>query len=559
MPRVSPERWSPSDGINLEPNALAAVKEVDQHLAVIAGPGAGKTEMLAQRASFLLMTGACPPSKRILALCFKREAVRTLEERVRRRCGDTLSARFQCVTFHSFAKSIADRFRLRISEENRPDDDYEIVENAKDADPPRSYSFDHLIPLCQEVFASTPQLKRAFRATYSFVLLDEFQDCTVQQYGLIRAMFLGQPPKLTAVGDQKQRIMGFARALPDALSSFTADFRARKRVLYLNHRSQPRIRRLLFELVRTLSPGDEGSPPAGEGGDVTFPGFATRTAEAKAVLESIQAWVAEGTPPHEIAVFSRVKTTEISEVVRKALSRGGVLHRDESKSQNELNEPLARALICLLVVATRDSAPEAWGELLHLLRSAHRVGPDDDAEQYTLSRKLGRQVRSLRQAVVGKTPADYLGGANKIIDELFTLERIRANWPQFAKLSYVRKVRKVVKDCWDEAVGRCPSLEKAADQLDGVGIVRILNLHKCKGMEFDRVIILGVEPGEFWGDNKADIQNELFVAVSRARKSLLMTRCVERQTGHYGIKSAALQAMKWFEEALGKMGVSVPK
>jgi superfamily I DNA/RNA helicase len=120
MPRVSPERWSPSDGINLEPNALAAVKEVDQHLAVIAGPGAGKTEMLAQRASFLLMTGACPPSKRILALCFKREAVRTLEERVWRRCGETLSARFQCVTFHSFAKSIADRFRLRISEANRP-------------------------------------------------------------------------------------------------------------------------------------------------------------------------------------------------------------------------------------------------------------------------------------------------------------------------------------------------------------------------------------------------------------------------------------------------------
>ena len=220
MYRVKPDRWSPSDGINLEPNALTAVKEVSHHLAVIAGPGAGKTEMLAQRASFLLMTGACPPPWRILALCFKREAVRTLEERVRRRCGEALSTRFQCVTFHSFAKSIADRFRLRISVANRPDEDYELVDNPKDAVPPRSYSFEHLIPLCQEVFTSTPQLKRAFRATYGFVLLDEFQDCTDQQYDLIRTIFLGQPSKLTAVGDQKQRIMGFAKALPNALSSF---------------------------------------------------------------------------------------------------------------------------------------------------------------------------------------------------------------------------------------------------------------------------------------------------------------------------------------------------
>lgn len=559
MYRVTPDRWSPSDGISLEPNALAAVREILQHLAVIAGPGAGKTEMLAQRASFLLMTGACPPPWRILALCFKREAVRTLEERVRRRCGEALSRRFQCVTFHSFAKSIVDRFRLRIDVANRPDEDYEIVDNPKDAVPPRSYSFEHLIPLCQEVFTSTPQLKRAFRATYSFVLLDEFQDCTDQQYDLIRTIFLGQPSKLTAVGDQKQRIMGFAKALPNALSSFAGDFKASKRILYQNHRSQPRIRRLLFELVKTLSPGDEGDQPLGEGGVVTFPGFARRTDEAKAVLESIQTWVTGGTPLHEIAIFSRQKTTDLSEVVRRTLSLGGVLHRDESKSQNELNEPLARALICLLVIATRDSAPEAWGELLYLLMSAHRVGPDDDAEEYTLSRLLGRRVRSLRQDVAGKLPADYFRSALNLIEEVFTWERIRANWPQFVKPSFIKKVGKIVRESWTEAAQRCPSLAEAADQLNGVGIVRILNLHKCKGMEFDRVIILGVEPGEFWGDNKADIQNELFVAVSRARKSLLMTRCVERQTGHYGIKSAALQAMKWFDDALGKMGVSVPK
>lgn len=40
------ERWSPADGLSLEPNALAAVKNADRNLALTAGPGAGKTEML---------------------------------------------------------------------------------------------------------------------------------------------------------------------------------------------------------------------------------------------------------------------------------------------------------------------------------------------------------------------------------------------------------------------------------------------------------------------------------------------------------------------------------
>ena len=43
-------RWAPSDGLVLEPNALDAAKETARNLALTAGPGAGKTEMLAQRA-----------------------------------------------------------------------------------------------------------------------------------------------------------------------------------------------------------------------------------------------------------------------------------------------------------------------------------------------------------------------------------------------------------------------------------------------------------------------------------------------------------------------------
>src|ERR1035438_7657180 len=94
--------WKP-EGIILEPSALTAVKSQENTL-VIAGPGAGKTELLAQRACFLLQTGLCPPPYRILAISFKREAAENLKARVILRCGRELAARFDSMTYDACAK-----------------------------------------------------------------------------------------------------------------------------------------------------------------------------------------------------------------------------------------------------------------------------------------------------------------------------------------------------------------------------------------------------------------------------------------------------------------------
>lgn len=54
---IAVDAWKPADGLTLEPNALVAAKERVRSLALTAGPGAGKTGMLAQWADFLLRTG----------------------------------------------------------------------------------------------------------------------------------------------------------------------------------------------------------------------------------------------------------------------------------------------------------------------------------------------------------------------------------------------------------------------------------------------------------------------------------------------------------------------
>ncbi|MDO7963680.1 UvrD-helicase domain-containing protein [Xanthomonas euvesicatoria] len=121
---ITSERWAPADGLSLEPNALAAAKEIDRNLALTAGPGAGKTEMLAQRADFLLRSGACRYPKRILAISFKVDASQNLKARVRKRCGPELAARFDSHTFHAFAKRIIDRFRPVLTGKDALDPDY---------------------------------------------------------------------------------------------------------------------------------------------------------------------------------------------------------------------------------------------------------------------------------------------------------------------------------------------------------------------------------------------------------------------------------------------------
>jgi len=166
---IKPENWQAADNLVLEPNALQAAIEQVSSLALTAGPGAGKTEMLAQRADFLLRTGTCPYPKRILAISFKVDASRNLKERVKRRSGSSLSSRFDSYTFHAFAKRIIDRFRLVLVGADALDADYQIGDKRVTR---RQIEFNDLVPLAITILESSQVARNAVRQTYSDVFLD---------------------------------------------------------------------------------------------------------------------------------------------------------------------------------------------------------------------------------------------------------------------------------------------------------------------------------------------------------------------------------------------------
>ena len=124
--RVRPEDWTPIGVQELEANAMSVVRSTENR-SVIAGPGAGKTELLAQRAAYLLQTGGSPTPQRILAISFKRDAASNLGARVRKRCHRQDAGRFDSMTFDAFAKGLLDRFGQVLPERWRPSPDYEVM------------------------------------------------------------------------------------------------------------------------------------------------------------------------------------------------------------------------------------------------------------------------------------------------------------------------------------------------------------------------------------------------------------------------------------------------
>ncbi|MBN0537507.1 UvrD-helicase domain-containing protein, partial [Pseudomonas aeruginosa] len=133
-------------------------------------------------------------------------------ERVKRRCGSELASRFDSYTFHAFAKRIIDRFRPVLTGEYALDAGYKIAD--RKPGPSRSLiEFADLVPLAIQILQKSEMARNAIRQTYSDVFLDEFQDCTNLQYELLKLAFQDTSIRLTAVGDTKQKIMGWAGAL----------------------------------------------------------------------------------------------------------------------------------------------------------------------------------------------------------------------------------------------------------------------------------------------------------------------------------------------------------
>lgn len=516
------EKWRPVDGLKLEPNAFRAVTMNDQNVVVAAGPGAGKTELLAQRADFLLRTGACPYPRRILAISFKVDAARNLRDRVRARSGGQYASRFDSYTFHAFAKRLIDNYRPALTGPNELRQDYRIDPDTRVHG--EQITFADLVPLALEILQSNRYARAALRQTYSHVFLDEFQDATKNQYEFLRAAFLGTPAILTAVGDVKQRIMVWAGALDGIMKTFGEDFDAAALPLYQNFRSAPRLRRMQNRMIKEMDPG-AASPDedlVGDEGVVQVLHFDSQVEEAEAVADLVDGWLAGGVPPSEIAILVRQQSKQVTEALGEELHDRGIPFRNEQDSQDLAAEPVSALIFNLIWVVASHRRPDAYAELM---RVASRSSATEEAALQFDSR-LKRLLREARATVHGSSFArgDLEAWRPMIAKFLALVSRpvLIALSPAYRQGSRLDDVIEAALEAFGEELEIDGDPVEALKRLSELDAVRILTIHKCKGLEFEKVVVLGVEVDLFWGD--ADVaMSEFFVAISRAKNELVLT------------------------------------
>jgi superfamily I DNA/RNA helicase len=522
------DRWAPSNNLKLEPNALVAATEIERNLALTAGPGAGKTEMLAQRADFLLRTGVCRYPRRILAISFKVDASQNLKARVRKRCGSELATRFDSYTFHAFAKRIIDRFRLALTGRDALDPDYSVGPARIQR---QAITFADMVPLAVMIVGTSDIARNAIRQTHSHVFLDEFQDCTKDQYKLIEACFLGTGAKLVAVGDTKQRIMGWAGALEGIFETYATNFNAKPLNLYQNFRSARRLRRMQNAMVRVMDyPAALGDDELqGDDGKIEILRFNTATEEAAYLADAISGWIEnEAIEPSEIALLVSKQQNLYCQELRAALKARGVPFREEDRVQDLASEPVARLITDFLLVASGSAQPEAYRRLLDTV--VYNEGLDDEHE-YRARSRWDRFVADVRHRISSEQLK--LGDRDvmaKLVDELVGVVGRDSVMVLSADYAQGDRLARLIED----TVGRISdllvegtTLSAALTAFSADRAVRIMSIHKSKGLEFDTVIMMGVEEETFWGKIDEE-RSAYFVGISRAKKRLWLTVCNHR-------------------------------
>lgn len=596
MKIVRPDKWRPCDDIILEKAADAAVRCSNKHVLVIAGPGAGKTELLAQKAAFLFQTNQCKDPQNILAISFKTDAAQNLKERVEQRCGTDIKGRFVSMTYDAFAKSILDHFMYALPESLRPSADYlvndsDIIDAAfryvgyKNPDGLSSsrlkseydriltqttlpikgseigdkvwslllkgfndnkatLTFKMIMMLAIYIIKSNPYIKRALQMTYSFAFLDEFQDTTGIQYTLVKECFYEANTMITAVGDNKQRIMVWAGAVKQIFDIFYAEWNPKVERLIMNHRSAPRLVTLqkamynsLKEKTTAVCVSDKWN---NNEGDIVLIIADDEQLEASAVAEDILSRISKGTAIYDMCILCKQLPSNYAPPIIAELGKHGIRARIETEYQDLIKEPVIELLIKFMLCVNNRKHPDEWNFINESLIELGRIDEMPKSNSYDeLQQKLVAMADTVKKNVQQRFDKEQWHDTLGMIIGFFNIEKIKARFPIYKQGAHFDNlICKFEALFFIEYEAACGNWDLAIENFCGEHSVPIMTIHKSKGLEYTAVYFIGLEDSAFWNfKNQPDEDRcAFFVALSRAKESVTFTFCKQRTGLRYPIQ-----------------------
>ncbi len=444
--------------------------------------------------------------------------------------------------------------------------------------------FDDLLVRTARLLDEDVELRERLSRRWLYILVDEYQDTNACQYRIARALASGHD-NLFVTGDPDQSIYGWRGADIENILAFERDFPAAPVIrLEENFRSSPQVLRLADELIKANARRKEKVLIARkpEGARPRLFRFLDERDEARGAADWIRGLhEGEGLDFRRMAVFYR--TNAMSRVIEEALIQAAVPYQIvkgvEFFHRREVKDALAYLRLLL------NPADEV--SLLRVInRPARGIG--DTSVERLLARARALDVGLwdilLDPSGVPELPpaaAVRIGKFVKLIEGLQTgLDRPVA---AIARDVYIRSGLKdaFIKEKDPDAAENVEELIRSAAQYDeeeaeaasaaqGVdlrglagylqrtalisdidsydeqaGAVSLMTLHSAKGLEFEAVMIVGVEEGIIPHarslEEGRDLEEErrlLFVGVTRAERFLALSHAVSRAI-HGGPRPAA--------------------
>ncbi|MCR4900915.1 MAG: UvrD-helicase domain-containing protein [Treponema sp.] len=607
----------------LNPEQYRAVTTTEGAILIIAGAGSGKTRVITFRIAHMLEKGI--PQSQILALTFTNKAAKEMADRIK----DLTQKKLQNLTvstFHAFGVRIlrqdidklgyrenfsiydeTDRIalikecgqELKFSPEAM--DIYKISnlisniktgrknwETANDMYKPlyelyqeglqlyNAVDFDDLIVLPIKLFREHPEVLARYRERYKYIMVDEFQDTSHQQYEM---MHLLADQNVAVVGDDDQSIYSWRGADYQNIVNFEHDFKVTEIRLEQNYRSTETILEAANGVISHNTNRKDKKLWSGNGGGKPIEVFLPQNEadEADFIAESILGIAAQEHRKYdEFGVLMRANTQgrvleeaflesnipytmsggtsfferkEIKDVI--SYLRVIANHDDDINLLRIINTPrrgIGRAAIQLLNDEALLNGCTMWNAMDALINRPGSPASDvlkedlqefinliEDQRQKLLSgHGLSAKVRQMVEDINYRDHllTEFSKNEKAVRFKLMNIESLLNSMDTWEKdpdndnpslFNYLNRITLMSRDNGDDENDK--------------GKVNLMTIHASKGLEFPVVFIAGAEEGliphaRSVEENGGDVEEErrlFYVAITRARDKLFITSCQKRK------------------------------
>lgn len=547
-----------------------AAEAIDRRIAVVAGPGTGKTKTLIARILYLLEQRNVGPGE-ITAVTFTNQAAQELKERLTLQPGSKRNiSRMHIGTFHSICLD----FLKRQGREIFLADTSVLTEIAKElcgeyglSDTPvqllnqlslaktgalsepeersrqllQSYQerlhhrglcdFDDLLietlKICRE--NQENRKKQSWERNFSYLMVDEFQDISPIQYELIRE-WNKNGKELFVIGDPDQSIYGFRGSDSGCFAKMQREYPETRQIsLEYNYRSTGHILNSALAVIgnnpgmeRKLKPWkEEGTPvriveASSKGSEAVFVAKEiNRLVGGMDMLEAQNYFAQKGNAGQrsfrDIAVLYR--THHQARLLEKCLQKEGIPYVVRGR-EGFLENPLVQGTISFFCSLSEPEHPAYREEAVKKLWNLEDSRISSGIYEEMAARYEKKWKRTKPKKLIQQWAEDLELTEDKNLQMLADMAIFYNSTQEFLDAVLLGE---------EGDLKRCGGKSYHGDA------VSLMTLHASKGLEFPVVILFGMEKGEVpleREENPTDVEEErrlFYVGMTRAREELLLT------------------------------------